>query len=42
MTKIFIFANFGLNIHNSFLYFFIILAALLKENSKTNMTKKSW
>ncbi len=50
MTKICIFfAHFGLNIRHSFLYFvtlkgfvFIIgsiLAALLRQNSKTNMTK---
>ncbi len=46
--KIFIFAHFGLNISHSFLYFVtlkgyvfvigkIILAALLRENSKTNI-----
>ncbi len=50
MTKIFIFAHFGLNIHHSYLYFvslkgfvFIIgkisLAVLLRQTGKTNMTK---
>ncbi len=50
MTKIFIFPHFGLNINHSFLICFylericlynreIILAALLRQNSKTNMTK---
>ncbi len=49
MTKIFIFAHFGLNVYHS-LYFValerlclynreISLAALLRQNSKTNMTK---
>ncbi len=49
MTKILIFAHFGLNISHCFLYFVtlkgfvfyrkIILATLLRHNSKTNMTK---
>ncbi len=48
MTKICIFSHFGLNIHHSFLCLLpkkgfynreICLAALLKQNSKTNMTK---
>ncbi len=47
MTKIFIFTHFGLNIHHSFLYSErlclynreISLAILLRQNSKTNMTK---
>ncbi len=49
MTQIFIFAHFGLNVYHS-LYFValerlclynreISLAALLRQNSKTNMTK---
>ncbi len=50
ITKIFIFAHFCLNIHNSFFIFCylerlclynreIFLAAVLRQNSKTNMTK---
>ncbi len=50
MTQIFIFPHFGLNIHHTFLYLYnlericlynrgIILAALLRHNSKINMTK---
>ncbi len=49
MKTIFIFAHFGLNIHHSFYICYlerpclynreIILAALIRQNSKTNMTK---
>ncbi len=50
MTKIFIFAHFGLNINHSFFIFCYLericlynrevsLAVLLRQNSKTNMTK---
>ncbi len=49
MKNIFIFARFGLNIHHSFymcylerLCFYnrgIMLAALIRRNSKTNMTE---
>ncbi len=50
MTNIFIFAHFGLNIRHTFFIFCnlerlclynreIILAALLRKNCKTNMTK---
>ncbi len=49
MIKIFIFAHFGLNIHYSFNICYlekiclynkeIILAALLRQNNKTNKTK---
>ncbi len=49
MTMILIFAPFGLNIHHSFLYSVTLkgfvyniemsLAALLRQNSKTNITK---
>ncbi len=50
MKKICIFSHFGLNSHHSFLYLFYLerlclynrevsLAALLRQNSETNMTK---
>ncbi len=49
IKKVFIFAHFGLNIHHSFYICYlerpclynreIIFAALIRQNSKTNMTK---
>ncbi len=45
MTKICIFAHFGLNIHHSFLYFVTLkgfVSALFRQNSKTNIMIKSW
>ncbi len=48
MTKIFIFACFALNVFHSFLFYILLpwktfreisLAVMLRQNSKTNMTK---